>query len=257
MTEFIFVGGKGGVGKSSISSAIALRLSDKYKVLLVSTDPVLALSDIWDKKLNNEPKKLKKNLWGKHINPDLFAKKKLSSPCESEKAALAELATHLLSEEYNYVVFDTAPTGHTLSLLKKPEEWKDFIETTPLACGAEINDAKKFDDVLKVLKSNKTSFIFVLIPELLSIRETKRAFKQLEQFGIKRFSFIFNMFVPKKIAEESTFMMHRHKMQVAHMKKAKEFLGCCPKIIELQDSEVNTGDRLNTISKQIFGGCCV
>ncbi len=255
MTEFIFVGGKGGVGKSSISSAIALHLSNKGKVLLVSTDPVLALSDIWNKKLNNEPKKLKQNLYAKHINPDLFAKKKLSSPCASEKAALAELATHLLSNEYDYIVFDTAPTGHTLLLLKKPEEWKEFIKTTPLACGAEIGDKEKYENLLKILKSTKTSFVFVLIPELLSIRETQRAFAQLKEIGISRFSFIFNMFIPEEIVKESEFMASRHKMQVAHIQNAKNFTGCCPKTVSLQRSEINK-DNLSSISRQIFGGCC-
>ena len=256
MTKFIFVGGKGGVGKSTVSSSIALHLSDKHKVLLVSTDPVLALSDIWNTNLTNKPKKLRNNLYAKHINPDLFAKKRLSSPCESEKAALSELTTHLLSNDFDYVVFDTAPTGHTLSLLKKPEEWKDFIETTPLACGVEAGDSKKYDEVLSVLRSSKTSFIFVLIPELLSVKETKRAHEQLKAFGIKRFSFVFNMFIPEKIASESAFMMKRHDMQIKHMNEAKEFSGCCTKIIELQDSEVNSAEKLANISKQIFGGCC-
>jgi len=256
MTEFIFVGGKGGVGKSSISSAIALHLSNKGKVLLVSTDPVLALSDIWDKKLNNEPKKLKTNLFGKHINPDLFAKKKLSSPCASEKAALAELATHLLSDEYDYIIFDTAPTGHTLLLLKKPEEWREFMQATPLACGAEIGDKEKYESLLKILKSEKTSFVFVLIPELLSIMETQRAFTQLKEIGISRFNFIFNMFIPEEIAMESKFMANRHKMQIAYIQSAKSFVGCCPKMVKLQDSEISK-KNLVSISEQIFEECCI
>ncbi len=256
MTSFIFVGGKGGVGKSTVSSAMALRLSEGKKVLLVSTDPVLALSDIWNTKLDNRPRKIGKNLYAKHINPDLFAKKRLSSPCESEKAALGELAAHLLSEEFDYVVFDTAPTGHTLSLLKKPEEWKEFIETAPFACGANSLDAKKYGDVLEVLRSDRTSFVFVLIPEMLSIRETKRAFGQLKKFGIGRFEFVVNNVIPPAVAGASEFMQKRREMQMKHITEAKEFLGCCPKIVELQDSEVGSAERLNTISDQIFGGCC-
>lgn len=256
MTKYIFVGGKGGVGKTSIASALALAYSQKEKTLLVSTDPVFALSDLWNVKLTNEPKEISTNLFAKHINPDFYKGKTTSSPCASEKAALAEFASHLLSNDYDKIVFDTAPTGHTLLLLKSPREWKEFVEKTPLACGAEEGDEEKYEKIVYILKSNQTIFNFVLIPEKLSIEETKRAVDELRKIGMKRFNFVVNMLIPPEEIKDNKLLKKRHEMQRKYINKIKDLFGCCHKVVYLQDSEIKGESRLKIIINQLFASCC-
>lgn len=256
-TKYIFVGGKGGVGKTSISSALALADSSKRKVLLVSTDPVFALSDLWGVKLTNKPKRLRKNLFAKHINPDFFEGKTTSSPCASEKATVGELSTHLLSSEFDEVIFDTAPTGHTLLLLRKPQEWKEFIEKTPFACGAEEGEEVKYEKVIEILKGDRAFFIFVVIPESLSIQETKRAVEELKKIGITNFSFVVNMVIPLNEVKDNRFLQTRLKMQKEHIRKINKLFGCCPQTVYLQDSEIKSEERLKIIANQLATSCCV
>lgn len=256
MVKYIFIAGKGGVGKTSLASALALFYSQKEKVLLVSTDPVFALSDLWGVKLTNRPKNIRKNLFAKHINPDYFEGETTSSPCASEKAVVTEFSTHLLAKDHDKIIFDTAPTGHTLQLLKSPKEWKELVEKAPLACGTEEGDEEKYGKVIDILKSNQVIFNFVLIPEKLSIEETKRAIGELAKMGIKRLNFIVNMVIPLKEVKGNEFLKKKLAMQKIRLEEIRKNFGCCPQIVFLQNGEIKGEARLKTIANQLFSGCC-
>lgn len=155
----LFVGGKGGVGKSTTASALALRLADEGdRTLLVSTDPAHSLGDLWDRKIGDRITRLASNLSGIEIDPDAEVDSYLNSVKRTMRdlvsrelypeierqmslarqspgaveAAMLDRMTALMSEEteFDRVVFDTAPTGHTLRLLSLPEimaAWTDGL----------------------------------------------------------------------------------------------------------------------------------
>jgi arsenite/tail-anchored protein-transporting ATPase len=158
--RILFVGGKGGVGKSTVASAMALRLSEKgERCLLVSTDPAHSLGDIWDCRIGDTEKRLGENLWGTEIDPDVQVARHLESvtrtmrefarldlhpeierqmklarmsPGAVEAAMLERMADTMITsaDRFDRIVFDTAPTGHTLRLLSLPEimaAWTDGL----------------------------------------------------------------------------------------------------------------------------------
>jgi arsenite/tail-anchored protein-transporting ATPase len=149
--QILFVGGKGGVGKTTVASALALRLSEAgERVLLVSTDPAHSLGDLFDARIGNREVALHPGLFGLEIDPDAEVERYLASvkanmrtlvrpamyseverqieltrhsPGAAE-AALMDRMAELMDEgpeRYDRVIFDTAPTGHTLRLLTLPE----------------------------------------------------------------------------------------------------------------------------------------
>jgi len=147
----VFVGGKGGVGKTTTSAALALHLADSgRRCLVVSTDPAHSLGDVFDQKIGSSPKSLAPNLTGLEIDPDKVVDEYLASvkqnmralvhpgmyheidrqmelarasPGAVEAAMLERVAGLMVSEagEHDALVFDTAPTGQTLRLLALPE----------------------------------------------------------------------------------------------------------------------------------------
>ncbi|MFN3496489.1 MAG: TRC40/GET3/ArsA family transport-energizing ATPase, partial [Hydrogenophaga sp.] len=156
-TRFLFFTGKGGVGKTSLSTATAITLADAGKrVLLVSTDAASNLDDMLGIVLSNQPVAVPDvaGLWVINIDPDAAAeayrlrvlaqldasaddeerqtvREQLSGACTTEIAAFDEFAALLAGEDadggYDHVVFDTAPTGHTLRLLSLPKAWTGFL----------------------------------------------------------------------------------------------------------------------------------
>ncbi len=154
-TRHLFFTGKGGVGKTSLSSAVALYLADTGKrVLLVSTDAASNLDEMLDVKLSNAatPVSNAQGLSVLNIDPDNAAqayrqrvvdqmggnasateqatvREQLSGACTTEIASFDEFASLLSDEDqrYDHIVFDTAPTGHTLRLLSLPKAWSGFL----------------------------------------------------------------------------------------------------------------------------------
>src|SRR5680860_20444 len=150
-TEFIFFSGKGGVGKSTMSCAAALWLSRKgYKTLLVTTDPAPNLRDIFGQEIGHKitPIAETKNLSAIEIDPNIASdkyreriisplremldekslktmKEQLDSPCIEEVAAFDKFIEFMDDPNYDVVIFDTAPTGHTIRLLELPFGWND------------------------------------------------------------------------------------------------------------------------------------
>lgn len=155
MAKLILFTGKGGVGKSTTSAATAFHYAEQgYKTLLVSSDPAHSTEDVVAVPVGSSPTPVRERLWAMNINADVKAKEFqsvlmshmdktvvkwfpgfdaeiltewLSFPGMDEVFALEEIMTLVQSVEYDVVVFDTAPTGHTLKALTAPESFNKFI----------------------------------------------------------------------------------------------------------------------------------
>ena len=227
--QFLFFTGKGGVGKTSMSCAISVALAKEgKKVLLISTDPASNLDEVLDTKLYSTPTKVNgvENLGAMNINPVVAAheykekmvapfrgvlpqtaieqmEEQLSGACTVEIAGFNEFSKYVgddnISKMYDHIVLDTAPTGHTLRLLKLPSAWNTFIEdndtgTSCLGAVSGLSENKKlYENVVENLKNkDKTLLILVSRAERLSLIEASRASKELANQGINNQHLIVN-----------------------------------------------------------------
>lgn len=218
-TRFLFFTGKGGVGKTSLSCAVALALADAGKrVLLVSTDPASNLDEMLEVTLNDSPRPVPgvANLLALNIDPETAADayrsrvlaqlpasasaqerqgvtEQLSGACTTEIAAFDEFAGLLAGDAagYDHVVFDTAPTGHTLRLLSLPKAWSGFLEGNDrgASCLGPHSGLKmqehRFNEALDALSNAiLTTVILVTRPEPSAIREAARTSGELRELGL-------------------------------------------------------------------------
>lgn len=251
--KFLFFGGKGGVGKTTMAAATATWLADNgYKTLIVATDPTVSLSATYEQKIGEtEITKIDtvKNLCGLNINPKkatgvfqqrlegmmqgfegLFGKEAISTPCAEEMAAFDQFVTYLGDTEHDRMVFDTAPTGKTLRELSMPFDWSAYMTSQiknrkelAAALGV-VNDDQtlerlkkeklRYDQAVKSLSDEKmAAFNLVLLPERLPIEETARAISDLSNFGIKVPALILNEVIPKDVLEGNWFLEKRRATQ--------------------------------------------
>ncbi|MCM3654476.1 arsenical pump-driving ATPase [Metabacillus litoralis] len=228
-TQFLFLTGKGGVGKTSTACATAVALADSgKKVLLISTDPASNLQDVFGIELTSSPKAVPtvKNLFASNIDPESSAKayresvvgpyrdkfpeaviatmeEQLSGACTVEIAAFDEFTSFLTNSEivkqYDHIIFDTAPTGHTLRLLQLPTAWNGFLEESthgasclgPLSGLADKKDL--YSSAVSVLSNpTETTLILVTRPDVSALLEADRASKELKEIGIKNQMLIVN-----------------------------------------------------------------
>lgn len=220
-TPYLFFTGKGGVGKTSTACATAVSLADKgKKVLLVSTDPASNLQDVFEIEMSNDPIEIPSvpNLSACNIDPEESARQyrekvispyrnalpesvvtsmeeQLSGACTVEIAAFDEFSNLLTNEDlvsqYDHILFDTAPTGHTLRLLALPTAWSGFLEESthgasclgPLSGLAEKKQL--YSSTVKALSDPaKTTLILVTRPEPSSMLEANRASIELKEIGM-------------------------------------------------------------------------
>ncbi|MFP3357198.1 arsenical pump-driving ATPase [Planococcus sp. SIMBA_143] len=260
VTPFLFFTGKGGVGKTSTACATAVALADQgKKVLLVSTDPASNLQDVLEVELTNNPKSIPSvaNLFACNIDPEQAAKaykesvvgpyrgklpdavlatmeEQLSGACTVEIAAFDEFS-HLLADEeilaqYDHVLFDTAPTGHTLRLLQLPTAWSGFLEDSthgasclgPLA-GLEGKKELYKKAVDSLSDGDKTTLILVARPDNSSLLEADRASFELKEIGIKNQLLIINGLLQTHQPEDSVSAAF-YKRQRAAIEQTPEAL---------------------------------
>ncbi|MDZ7717526.1 MAG: TRC40/GET3/ArsA family transport-energizing ATPase [Balneolaceae bacterium] len=175
ITPYIFFTGKGGVGKTTLACATAVKLADEgNRVLLISTDPASNLGDVLQSEVNDkvQPVEGVSGLEAINIDPEIAAeeyrnrtlepledilgadqlkkiREELSGACTTEIAAFDEFSRFVAGEhegeDYDIVVFDTAPTGHTLRLLELPAAWSSFIDKNPdgASCLGPTSSAQK------------------------------------------------------------------------------------------------------------------
>ncbi|MFP4601286.1 MAG: arsenical pump-driving ATPase [Persicimonas sp.] len=220
-TRFLFFTGKGGVGKTSTACATAIQLAEQgKKVLLVSTDPASNLDTVLGTALGGEPTPIEgvDGLFGLNIDPEEAARayrervvgpyrgvlpdesvasieEQLSGACTVEIAAFDEF-TGLMSSKsdadtYDHVVFDTAPTGHTLRLLQLPAAWTSFIETNErgASCLGPMsglkNQQERYAEAMEVLADGqRTTLVLVTRPENGALTEAERTRVELQKQGV-------------------------------------------------------------------------
>lgn len=240
LTPFLFYTGKGGVGKTSVACATAVALADQgKKVLLVSTDPASNLQDVLSVELTGEPVEIPAipNLSAANIDPEAAAKsyrektvgpyrgklpdavlatmeEQLSGACTVEIAAFDEfsrlLSDEAVLEQYDHVVFDTAPTGHTLRLLQLPSAWSGFLETSthgasclgPLA-GLEGKKEMYAKAVAALSDFKKTTLLLVARPDVSSLNEAARAAHELKEIGVENQLLIVNGVLQTRRSEDA------------------------------------------------------
>jgi arsenite/tail-anchored protein-transporting ATPase len=228
-TRYLFFTGKGGVGKTSISCATAIALADRgLRVLLVSTDPASNLDEVLGVRLGSAPTAVPgvNLLEALNIDPEEAAARyrmrviepyrgvlpaetlenmaeQLSGSCTLEIAAFDEF-TCLLGDAsqtagYDHVIFDTAPTGHTLRLLSLPAAWTSFIEsnTTGTSCLGPLAALEKQqvfyqESVRALCDPLRTTLVLVSRPEVTALREAERSSAELCELGVQNQCLVLN-----------------------------------------------------------------
>lgn len=234
-TRFLFFTGKGGVGKTSLACASAIALADRgRRVLLVSTDPASNLDEVLGQRLTNEPHPIDAapGLEALNIDPAQAARayrervvgpvrgvlpaaalrsmeEQLSGACTLEIAAFDEFTRLLGHPEatagYDHVVFDTAPTGHTLRLLQLPAAWTGFMasNTTGTSCLGPLSglqaQRQMYAAALGSLRdAAQTTLVLVTRPQAPALEEAERTRAELTALGIDNQRLILNgMFQPR------------------------------------------------------------
>lgn len=229
LTKYLFFTGKGGVGKTSTACAVAVTLADKgKKIMLISTDPASNLQDVFNTKLNNKGVTIKEvpNLVVANFEPEEAAaeyresviapyrgklpevvlknmEEQLSGSCTVEIAAFNEFSTFITDEkaekEYDHIIFDTAPTGHTLRMLQLPSAWSNFINesTHGASCLGQLSGLESKKEVYKnavntLADKDKTTLILVSRPEVSPLKEAERASKELQDIGVNNQALVIN-----------------------------------------------------------------
>ncbi|TAH64386.1 MAG: arsenical pump-driving ATPase [Anaerolineaceae bacterium] len=229
LTKYLFYTGKGGVGKTSVACATAVSLADNgNKVFLISTDPASNLQDVFDTELNNKgvPIKGVPGLVVANLDPIEAAaeyrasvidpyrgllpdsvianmEEQLSGSCTVEIAAFNEFSKFITDEqiqtEFDYIVFDTAPTGHTLRMLQLPSAWSNFISesTHGASCLGQLSGLESKKEVYKkavdtLANGSITTLILVSRPEETPLQEAERASKELAEIGVINQSLVIN-----------------------------------------------------------------
>ncbi len=228
-TRNLFFTGKGGVGKTSMACATAVRLADRgWRVLLVSTDPASNLDEVLGVTLSNKPTSVPAvdNLSAMNIDPEQAAaeyrermvgpyrgvlpeaavqsmEEQFSGSCTVEIAAFDEFARLLGDEnataDFDHIVFDTAPAGHTLRLLTLPSAWSGFMDdnTSGTSClgplaGLQKQQAIYHSTVESLGDSSRTTLVLVTRPEASTLREADRTSDELRELGVENQALVIN-----------------------------------------------------------------
>jgi len=254
LTKYLFFTGKGGTGKTSTACSIAVNLADKNKkILLVSTDPASNLQDVFDTQLSNKPKQINgmKNLEVINLDPISSAKEykdsvikpyinvlpdeaiknmeeQLSGSCTVEIAAFNEFSNMLtnieINEKYDYIIFDTAPTGHTLRMLSLPAAWTEFIDTNKFGASclgqlSGLGDKKEmYHNAVEVLKcKTKTTLFLITRPEITPLKEVERTSNELKHIGMNNQLVIVNGVLESPDDEISIAVYNKQQLALSNI----------------------------------------
>ncbi|HDO35538.1 MAG TPA: arsenic-transporting ATPase, partial [Nitrospirae bacterium] len=163
---------------------------------------------------------------GKYSEDMLAAmEEELNSPCTEEMAAFDKFVQFIESKDYEIVIFDTAPTGHTLRLLDLPFDYAKQVEMMVGAAeNTEIKEAtqNRFRDIIKIIKDkDRAVFSLVLYPESTPILESYRAMLDLKNAGIETQLVVANMILPEDVCVND-FFKNRRRMQLKYLREIKE-----------------------------------
>lgn len=311
LTKYLFFTGKGGVGKTSTACAIAVALADNgKKIMLVSTDPASNLQDVFNTKLNNKGVYIKEvpNLVVANFEPEEAAaeyresviapyrgklpeavlknmEEQLSGSCTVEIAAFNEFSTFITDEkvekEYDHIIFDTAPTGHTLRMLQLPSAWSNFINesTHGASCLGQLSGLESKKEVYKsavntLADKDKTTLILVSRPEVSPLKEAERASKELQDIGVNNQVLVINGVleehedylsnaiytkqqkaledIPESLKTVETFQIPLRPYNVTGLENVRAFLR--DNNIKYNDEKLNTANvpKLNKVIEDLY-----
>ncbi|WP_234395647.1 ArsA family ATPase [Neisseria weaveri] len=314
----LFVGGKGGVGKTTHAASIACRLAESgRKVLLVSTDPAHSLGDVLQTSLSGTIRQLTDNLSALELNPHKiveqhfaqveatlsgYAKPEMlpqlkqhleaskSSPGAEEAAMLEALCRYVVHHRlmgFEQVVFDTAPTGHTLRLLELPQMMSAWTESLLAQQGRQqklreaalpfwqksekentvLSEAKseRWQKALQVLQKRQqlfaeagkrlgdaaqTGIILVMTAEMLPLAETRRAVAQLHHFNLPCGHLIVNQLMPEPEQNQPFWQQRYERQQEILLKIRQDFAGLQIYEYGLQAADIRGTEALAEFGKQ-------
>jgi len=266
-TRFLFFTGKGGVGKTSLSCATALTLTDAGKrVLLVSTDPASNLDEVLGVTLSNTPSPITSapGLDALNINPNDAAEayrerliaplrgqlpeavlrsmeEQLSGSCTVEIAAFDEFSALIGdpdgTKDYDHVIFDTAPTGHTLRLMNLAKAWDQFLDqnTSGTSCLGPLAGLEKQREIYeatvhKLADASATTLLLVSRPQHSALREAERTARELQSLGMSNQCLIVNGLFETQCPEDLTAQAMQ-KRGASALSAAHQFIESLPSFI--------------------------
>ncbi|EQB3318058.1 arsenical pump-driving ATPase [Klebsiella variicola] len=235
---FIFFTGKGGVGKTSLACATAVWLADQGKrALLVSTDPASNVGQVFSQTIGHRITDIRtvENLAAMEVDPMAAAQayrdrvldpvrglmpadvvssieEQLSGSCTTEIAAFDEftglLTNHELREKYDHIVFDTAPTGHTIRMLELPGAWSGYLEANPDAAanlgplvGLEKQQHQYSDAVKALSDAALTRLVLVARAQASTLKEVSHTHDELSAIGLQHQHLAINGVLPTFVGE--------------------------------------------------------
>jgi len=304
MTKLVLFGGKGGVGKTTCAAATAIHAARSgYRTLIVSSDPAHSTGDIFGQEIGNEPTPIRgeENLHALEIDPEecirdmmpkirdvldsaqrLFGgiggdnlnmnQSDLLMPGLDEALAFDRLLNHVESTEFDTIIFDTAPTGHTMRFLSLPhllDGWlakllrfriqigriKSLIRGERDSTTREIERLKKRIQHIERVLTNPalTSFNAVLIPEEMALAETRRALTFLENTGVPVRNLVVNHVFPERSVCE--LCSARRAVQNPYLLRIpQEFPGYNVVTLPEMPIEIRGMEALEEIAALLFGG---
>ncbi len=252
-TRLLFFTGKGGVGKTSVACATAVALADQGKiVLLVSTDPASNLGQVFGVTIGEHLHTAipgVSGLYALNINPEAAAQayrdrivgpvrdvlptetikdmeEQLSGACTTEIAAFDELtgllADDAATEKYDHVLFDTAPTGHTLRLLQLPTAWSNYLATNAsgASCLGPLSGLAKQRQqyahaVAQLANGDATTVVLVSRPQKASLVEADRTSHELATLGIAHQQLVINGIMPENGSDDPLALALREREKAA------------------------------------------
>ena len=313
MTEYVLYGGKGGVGKTTCAAATALgRAREDGPTLVVSTDPAHSLSDVFDAPVGPEPTRVREesDLWAVEVDPGerigqyrgqvSAALEELEdlgisldegdvddvieagvAPGTDEAAAMDLFLDYMDDPRFEYIVFDTAPTGHTLRLLKLPDVMssamgklisvrsqvssladsvRSFVGTDDEkgdggeepAVDVDLDELKaRMERVADALRDpERTEFRAVLIPETMAVLETERLLAELDAYDVPAGRAVINKVIedPEPTCD---LCQSRHESQQKRIAEARERFDLPVTLVPQLHGEVHGLEAVETVAERL------